>query len=93
MSKSKSEPDHRVVRVADSVAHLRREYPVTGGIGWDFDGFRVWVDSNEPALLTELASYFTDFRQLEADSLEMLEDLEFYSLLDAVDVETNGNVG
>ena len=30
---------------------------------------------------------------LEADSLEMLEDLEFYSLLDAVDVEAEGNVG
>jgi hypothetical protein len=30
---------------------------------------------------------------LEADSLEMLEDLEFYSLLDAVDAEADGNVG
>jgi hypothetical protein len=36
----------------------------------------------------------SDFEMLlEADSLEMLEDLEFYSLLDAVDAETNGNVG
>jgi len=36
----------------------------------------------------------TDFEMLlEADSLEMLEDLEFYSLLDAVDAEANGNVG
>jgi hypothetical protein len=36
----------------------------------------------------------TDFEMLiEADSLEMLEDLEFFSLLDAVDAETNGNVG
>lgn len=35
-----------------------------------------------------------DFEMLlEADSLEMLEDLEFYSLLDVVDAETNGNVG
>ena len=34
----------------------------------------------------------SDFEMLlEADSLEMLEDLEFYSLLDAVDEE--GNVG
>ncbi len=36
----------------------------------------------------------TDFEMLlEADSLEMLEDLEFYSLLDAVDAEAQGNVG
>ena len=36
----------------------------------------------------------TDFEMLlEADSLEMLEDLEFYSLLDAVDAEAEGNVG
>jgi hypothetical protein len=36
----------------------------------------------------------SDFEMLlEADSLEMLEDLEFFSLLDAVDTETNGNVG
>ncbi len=35
-----------------------------------------------------------DFEMLlEADSLEMLEDLEFFSLLDAVDTHTNGNVG
>jgi len=36
----------------------------------------------------------SDFEMLlEAESLEMLEDLEFYSLLDAVDAETNGHVG
>jgi hypothetical protein len=36
----------------------------------------------------------SDFEMLiEADSLEMFEDLEFYSLLDEVDSETNGNVG
>jgi hypothetical protein len=36
----------------------------------------------------------SDFEMLlEADSLEMLEDLEFFSLLDAVDAEPNGNVG
>ena len=35
----------------------------------------------------------TDFEMLlEADSLEMLEDLEFYSLLDVVDAEAQGNV-
>lgn len=36
----------------------------------------------------------TDFEiLLEGDSLEMLEDLEFYSWLEASDLETNGNVG
>ena len=36
----------------------------------------------------------SDFEMLlETDSLEMLEDLEFFSLLDAVDPETNGHVG
>ena len=36
----------------------------------------------------------TDFEMLlEGDDLEMLEDLEFFSLLDVVDEETNGNVG
>ncbi len=36
----------------------------------------------------------SDFEMLiEADSLEMFEDLEFFSLLDEVDSESNGNVG
>ncbi len=30
---------------------------------------------------------------LEEDSLEMFEDLEFYSWLEAADLETSGNVG
>ena len=36
----------------------------------------------------------TDFEiLLEGESLEMLEDLEFYSWLEASDLEANGNVG
>jgi len=36
----------------------------------------------------------TDFELLlEDDNLEMFEDLEFYSWLDAIDLEANGNVG
>ena len=36
----------------------------------------------------------TDFEiLLEGESLEMLEDLEFYSWLEASDLEVNGNVG
>ena len=51
------------------------------------NGTPVAVPVNDPAAAS-------DFEMLlEADSLEMLEDLEFFSLLDAVDAETNGNVG
>jgi len=36
----------------------------------------------------------TDFELLlEEDGLEIFEDLEFYSWLDAVDLDANGNVG
>lgn len=70
MSSAPALQNHRVVKVADSVAYLRGEFPARGGIGWNFDGFRVWVDSNEPALLTALADYFRDFRRLEFDSFE-----------------------
>jgi hypothetical protein len=36
----------------------------------------------------------SDFEMLlETDSLEMLEDLEFFSVLDAVDADTDGHVG
>ena len=36
----------------------------------------------------------SDFEMLlEEDSLEMFEDLEFFTVLDAVDSEANGNVG
>lgn len=36
----------------------------------------------------------SDFEMLlEDESLEMLEDLEFYSWLEAADLDTNGNVG
>ena len=36
----------------------------------------------------------SDFEMLlEADSLEMFENLEFYTLLDEVDSDANGNVG
>ena len=50
--------------VVASAARLRAEHPVVRGHGWDFDGFRVWVESNEPALLDELLRYFADFRRL-----------------------------
>lgn len=61
---------HDVRSVTDTVAQLRAEHPPTAGIGWDFDGFRVWLDSNEPKLVAAVAEYFTDFRRLDTDTLE-----------------------
>lgn len=58
-----------VETVAATIAALRAEHPSIGGIGWDFDGFRVWLDSNAPSLLAALDRYFADFRRLDADSL------------------------
>ncbi|MFV8754946.1 HprK-related kinase B [Nannocystaceae bacterium ST9] len=52
------------------VAALRAEHPMLAGRGWDFDGFRVWVESNAPALIAELDAYFADFRPLAATSYE-----------------------
>lgn len=56
--------------VAAAVAALRAEHPSVGGSGWDFDGFRVWVESNEPKLLAELDAYFVDFRRIPAAHAE-----------------------
>jgi HprK-related kinase B len=58
-----------VASVTATIAALRAEHPSTGGRGWDFDGFRVWVDSNDASLLAQLERYFIDFRRLDADSL------------------------
>ncbi|HVI03829.1 MAG TPA: HprK-related kinase B [Enhygromyxa sp.] len=58
-----------VESVAATIAALRGEHPSTDGCGWDFDGFRVWVDSNAPRLLAQLQRYFADFRRLDASSL------------------------
>ena len=49
------ETKHSHIRtIAETVAQLRAATPTTVGAGWDFDGFRVWVDSNAPALLDAL---------------------------------------
>src|SRR5690606_31707628 len=64
-------PEPRAVEsVATTVAALRAEHPSVDGRGWNFDGFRVWVDSNEPGLLDALDRYFADFRRLDAASLD-----------------------
>jgi HprK-related kinase B len=59
-----------VESVSATIAALRAEHPSSGGRGWDFDGFRVWIDSNTPSLLEQLDRYFADFRRLDADSLQ-----------------------
>ena len=52
------------------------------------------VVMNQPAGVTDDPVTAADFEMLlEGDSFEMLEDLEFFSLLDVVDAESNGNVG
>ncbi|PRQ05758.1 hypothetical protein ENSA5_00780 [Enhygromyxa salina] len=56
-------------RITERVAQLRDAYPLTHGLGWDFDGFRVWLDTNEPALVRELDAYFTGFPRLDAQTL------------------------
>lgn len=61
---------HDVRSVASSVERLRAENPPSGGVGWDFDGFRVWLDSNEPTFVDTVAEYFSDFRRLDADTYE-----------------------
>jgi HprK-related kinase B len=59
-----------IASVRETVAALRAEHRAVAGRGWDFDGFRVWVDSNAPALLAELDAYFVDFRRLPASTRE-----------------------
>ncbi|KIG14037.1 HPr kinase [Enhygromyxa salina] len=87
MTKSPEPDNHQVVKIADSVAYLREAYPATGGIGWDFDGFRVWVESNEASLLDTLAAYFTDFTQLGAASFEAARAEGEITLISAIQAE------
>jgi HprK-related kinase B len=62
-----------VTSIAATIAELRSEHPANAGRGWDFDGFAVWVDSNQPALIAELERYFAPFRRLPGDSLAAAE--------------------
>jgi HprK-related kinase B len=56
--------------VPDTIARLRAEHRPSSGAGWDFDGFRVWLDSNEPVLVHTMVEYFADFRRLDVDTFE-----------------------
>jgi HprK-related kinase B len=61
---------HNVRSVTSSIARLRGEHCPSGGVGWDFDGFRVWLDSNNPQFVRTVSEYFADFRRLDADTFE-----------------------
>ena len=82
-----ADPRHDVRSVADSIARLRTEHPPTSGAGWDFDGFRVWLDSNEPKLMQAVSEYFADFRRLDADTLEAAAAGGELTRISALDVE------
>ena len=54
----------------------------------------VMVMNGQEMTVTDESISVTDFELLlEDDSLEMFDDIEFYSWLETVDLESNGNVG
>ena len=79
-----------VESVTATIAAVRAEHPRAIGRGWDFDGFRVWVDSNEPALMAELDAYFRDFRRLDADSLDAARAQGPITHISAVELDATG---
>ncbi len=75
------------------VGQWARWMPATGVAAAAVVAVVVWqgVATEGPLPVTNSV---TDFEiLLGEDSLEMLEDLEFYSWIDPSDLETNGNVG
>ncbi len=52
--------------IAATAQALRHAHPITAGAGWDFGGFKVWVQSNDAALIEVLERYFAGFRCLPA---------------------------
>jgi len=70
-----------------------RWMPATGVAAAAVVAVVVWQGVSTEGPLPETTE-FTDFEILIGeDSLEMLENLEFYSWIDPSDLETNGNVG
>ncbi|EDM73746.1 HPr kinase [Plesiocystis pacifica SIR-1] len=63
----------RVQSIAATIAELRGEFARPHRAGWDFDGFKVVLDTNAPALITELQGYFEGFRTLEGAALDDAE--------------------
>ena len=77
-----------------AVATWGRWAPVAGVAAAALVVAVVMIDGSGGEVASGAAVTASDFEMLlEADSLEMLEDLEFFSVLDAVDAETQGNVG
>lgn len=75
------------------IGHWARWMPATGVAAAAVVAVVVWqgVATEGPLPTTDSV---TDFEILIGeDSLEMLEDLEFYGWMDSSDLETNGNVG
>ena len=78
---------------ARPIGRWARWVPATGVAAAAVVAVVVWqaVPPDDPAAA---ATNYTDFEiLLSEDSLEMLEDLEFYSWIDTVNLESNGNVG
>ncbi len=73
--------------IADAVAAQRDAHPAVAGRGWDFDGFRVWVESNEPHLLSELERYFADFTPLAAGTYEQAAATGPLTRISAIELE------
>ena len=74
-----------------SYGHWSRWVPATGVAAAAVVAVVVW--QGNPTEVPAPAA-MTDFEiLLSEDSLEMIEDLEFYSWVGAAELETNGNVG
>lgn len=75
------------------VGEWARWMPATGVVAAAVVAVVVWQGVSTEGPLPSTDSV-TDFEILIGeDSLEMLEDLEFYGWIDSSDLETNGNVG
>ena len=76
-----------------SYGEWTRWVPATGVAAAAVVAVIVW-QGNPTDVPAPAPTAMTDFEiLLSEDSLEMIEDLEFYSWVGAADLETNGNVG
>ena len=76
-----------------SYGQWSRWVPATGVAAAAVVAVVVW-QGNPTETPAPAPTAMTDFEiLLSEDSLEMIEDLEFYSWIGAAEVETNGNVG
>lgn len=81
------------LKSAKPVGQWQRWVPATGVAAAAVIAVVVWQGGPVEGPLPSTGPV-TDFEiLLGEDSLEMFEDLEFYSWIDSADLETNGNVG